>query len=101
MDNSKTLDSLLKHAAATPEEGVEIDRLILRMFENPALISHLNGIGKKGNLTELDFDSLPDEVIDVVKALIGPIKVEVLTYNIGGRPHVGFRFNAAELCGKK
>jgi hypothetical protein len=82
----------------TDPECLELDKLLLRLFENPSLQSYLNGVGRNGEKTELDFLAMPLQAVEAVKRLIGPVQVEVLNYDIGGRPHVGFRFDLSPLA---
>ena len=82
----------------TDAESMEMDKLLLRIFENPSLMSYLHGIGKNGAKTELDFLDLPVQGVEAVKRLIGPTEIEVLTYESEGRPHVGFRFDLRPLA---
>ena len=79
-------------------ESLEMDKLLLRIFENPSLMAYLNGVGKQGEKTELDFLDLPLQGVEAVKRLIGPTEIEVLTYESEGRPHVGFRFDIRPLA---
>ena len=79
-------------------ESLEMDKLLLRIFENPSLMAYLNNIGKNGEKTELDFLDLPVQAIEAVKRLIGPTEIEVLAFESEGRPHVGFRFDLRPLA---
>jgi hypothetical protein len=79
-------------------ESLEMDKLLLRIFENPSLMAYLNGVGKQGEKTELDFLDLPQQGIEAVKRLIGPTEIEVLAFESEGRPHVGFRFDLRPLA---
>jgi hypothetical protein len=79
---------------ATSHEDVELDRLLLRIFEHPALVSYLNKVGKgAGNVAELDFDLLPDSAIETLKSVVGPTKVEVFKFDAGGKPHLGIKID--------
>jgi len=82
----------------TDAESLEMDKLLLRIFENPSLMSYLHGIGKNGEKTELDFLDLPVQGIEAVRRLIGPTEIETLSYELEGRPHVGFRFDLRPLA---
>lgn len=81
----------------TDNEALELDKLLLRIFENPALQSYLMGVGNNGGKTELDFMDLPHQAVDLVKRVIGPTQVDVLRYDVNGRRHVGFRFDLKSL----
>ena len=85
---------------APDTESLELDRLILRIFEHPSLMAYLVGLGKSkdGQKVELDFAEVPDDAVVAVTKLIGPTDVEVLRYQVNGKAHVGFRFSLKALA---
>lgn len=91
------IDQLLEYQA-TDYEALEVDRLLLRIFENPSLLSYLSAVGENEGKTELDFIALPIDAIESVKKLIGPVEVEVFNYMVNNRPHTGFRFSLKQLA---
>jgi hypothetical protein len=80
------------------QESVELDKMLLRIFENPSIQSYLCNIGERDGKMEFDFLDLPHKAIDAVKRLIGPTEIEVLSYNVHSRPHIGFRFDLKPLA---
>lgn len=83
---------------ASDSEALELDRLFLRLFDRPEVMSYFNKVGRnEAGQTELDFHGLTDEAIDIIKNLIGPIDLEVFEYEIQAQDHVGFRFDLKEL----
>jgi len=95
--NNRVIQQVLEYQA-TDKVALELDRLLLRIHEIPALESYLNAVGKSGEKTELDFLDLPIQAVEAVKKLIGPTEIEVLSYEINGRQHVGFRFDLKPLA---
>jgi hypothetical protein len=95
--NDRIIQQLLEYQG-TDTESLEMDKLLLRVFENPSLMSYLHGIGKQGEKSELDFLDLPLQGVEAVKRLIGPVEVEIFSYTVEGRPHTGFRFDLRPLA---
>jgi hypothetical protein len=78
------------------------DRLILRVFNAPALMSHLRnlavldsqqeGVPQGSYKFQLKFNRLPDEVIPQVKRLIGVPSVKVVEFEEAHMACTGFEF---------
>ena len=70
------------------------DRLLMRVYASPSLLSYLvnGGIRKDGSNyhVELDFKKLPDDVIHQVKSLIATPSVKVVSFKDDHGDHTGF-----------
>ena len=77
---------------------VYADRLILRLFNAPALIARLKNVNMDGLFVELEFVDIPDQAVVAVQNLggIDPKNSQVLRYERDGIPYVGFRIYASE-----
>jgi hypothetical protein len=102
-----TADSLAGYIVENNNEkaeklSTEIDRLLLRIANYPALCSALKRVGGKAPKTELVFSILPDEFIDRVCQLIGPVEIEKFKF-VGDQqePCSGFRFDLTPLIPDK
>jgi hypothetical protein len=84
---------------ATDAEALEFDRLLLRLFEHPDVMSYLSKeVRLEDGKCEMDFYGLSNDAIEDVKKLIGPIPSEVYEYQVDGRDHIGFKFNLKDLA---
>lgn len=95
-NENHVINQLLEYQARD-QETAELDKLLLRLHENPPLTQYLYNLGKNGENTELDFYGLPDKAIEGVKRLIG-VPAEVFCYDVAGSPHIGFRFNLKQAA---
>lgn len=77
------------------EEGIRVfvDRLLLRIFSYPSLMTYLQDVSIKGNTVELDFMRVPDAIVSNVKKLIGVPGVKAFSFTKDEYPHTGFRFS--------
>ncbi len=71
------------------------DRLALRIFENPSLMSYLNDIqlDHEKQAVEMDFFAIPDNEVENLKRLIGIDHADIKLYKFRneGRQHLGVR----------
>lgn len=80
------------------EVGVELDRLLLCIYENPSLLAYLQGVSRIGNVAELSFLELPAEAVEQVVRMIGPTEVKVFSYTEQGKPRTAYRFDLLPLA---
>ena len=97
MTDAQFVEQVASRPASKDAADVELDKLLLRLFERPALLQYLQGVGQSGRSYELDFIQLPPPAVEEVCKIIGPIDITVLQYEKDGRPHVGFRFDLHPL----
>ena len=95
----KFINLLLQESDLNEKNQTEVDRLVLRMFSNPGLLTHIKDIRflKDKDTVEIEMAIIPKEQITVIKSLIGPIKSEVFEYHKNREPMVGFRFKSSDL----
>ena len=93
------LTHVLKESAdVTKERQTELDRLLLRLYSSPGLLSHLKDAKFTDDYTaEIEFAFLPKQAVDTVPAIIGPIPVEAYSYMKHSEPMHGFKFKTSDL----
>ena len=74
---------------------VYVDRLLLRIFSYPSLLTYLQDVRIDGNTVELDFVRIPDAIIPNVKKLIG-VPSKAFSFTKDEYPHTGFRFTVKD-----
>lgn len=78
-----------------PVVGQFYDRLLLRIFGSPNLMSALHDTTARRDsgsyVIELDFRKLPNEVVPTVKQLIGDGKIDVVEFTDTHGPHTAFK----------
>ena len=89
-----------------PKTSVFINRLMMRMFSVPSILSSLSDVGivaeenaQGGGQTtiQLDFQRLPEEAITVVINLISsPVPMKMMKYVKNGQARNGFEFKLSE-----
>jgi hypothetical protein len=90
---------LTEHAEVPRANQVELDRVFLRLYHSPALLTHLKDVRFVDDDTaELEFAFLPTQAVQTVAPLIGPIKVEAYQYEKDGEPRHGFKFKTSDLA---
>jgi hypothetical protein len=87
---------LLEDEALSAEKNFGVDKLLLRFYEYPALLAHLDDLQVKDGTLELQFYELPRSVTDKLGELIGG-KYEAFEYVKNGQKRTGFRINLASL----
>lgn len=94
MKISEFVDTLLETNIDDQDVQTTFDRLMLRLFNVPALIQYLNnaGIFKQGdnNYVQLVFSKLPDEILTDVTNAIGLGDAKVSEFEDEGNVYTGF-----------
>ena len=80
------------------EHQVELDRVLLRFYHQPGLLTHLKDVKLTEDTAEIEFAFLSKEAVSLVTPLIGPVQVEAFSYIKGGEPYHGFRFSVKDLA---
>ena len=89
---------ILEAEGVSPDRQVELDRLILRMYSSPGLITHLKNVKFVDDDTaEIEFAFLPKQQVPIVQAMIGPVPVQAFEYKKDGEPYHGFKFKTSDL----
>jgi len=91
--------SLLSSNEACPKAQSYTDKLLLRIFNYPALMAQLNKVNVQEESVELEFNLLPERIIPEVIKLIAIGKVQVLEYdNEQNRHHfIGFKIDLSDV----
>ena len=102
MNLQEFTDSLFNDSDTSLNDTLQqfVDRLMLRIFEYPALMSNLTGskVFHDKNIVELEFNLIPVDEIHKVKDLIGQREVKVVKfYKDDTKPKLGFQINVADL----
>lgn len=97
MTATKLAKILLEVDNSSVTAATELDRLLLRITHFPALLTALETVGNVNGKIELAFVGLPDQLIENVKRVIGPIDIEVFKYNKEAKHYVGFKFDITPL----
>lgn len=93
---------LIENNDANQEARVFMDRLLLRVFSSPALVSQMRDLaivevdGK--TKVQLDFNQLPERTYAEIIRLIGSgEEIKVLTYEKNGAARTGFEVTVPRL----
>lgn len=109
MNISRRIAKLMIEDAAPsqvgPKTSVFINRLMLRLFTVPSVMSALADVGvvsenssNRGSTTiQLDFQRLPEEAVPTIINLIAsPVPMRMLKYVKNGQARNGFEFTLSE-----
>ncbi len=78
-----------------------VDKLLIMIFDYPALLTYFTNVNINNNILELEFNQLPIPIIDKIKKLIGDFDIEVLSYYKNKQYFNCFRFDVNNLKLKK
>lgn len=100
MDTTQLVAQSILETDQPDDLALEFDRLMLRLFTAPQLVSCYSRCGVKDGKYELEFHDMPEDGIQAVKSLLAVPDVEVFKYQVNGNPRVGFRFDLKTLVRK-
>lgn len=94
MDIKTLARNLINEDSTTPSQTC-LDRILLRIADNPSLLSFLNnGRAIDDDSIEIVFNSVPDEYIDAIKQLLAAPKVKTYKFKTDEvHPMLGFRLS--------
>lgn len=74
-----------------------LDRLLLRIFDTPSLMSSLLDVNiasdEDGFKVQLDFKKIPDEIVPSLRQVVGPYNTRALAFQKDGVNHTGLEVN--------
>lgn len=88
--------------SSSKKVSVFVNRLMLRLFSIPQYMSALvdvdvNDGESGGSVVQLDFERLPDEVVEpLIRLISAPSKAKILQYVKGGSARTGIEFDVKD-----